>query len=746
MKKYMIGLLISLIILVGCKQENESGFKNKSKLEIKRNNKLGEITIKEDSIVEFQCESSKLKFDLNTLELIGSYDTGEPIIISKKKDNSELISFDKDISTAIVRLNDNKLKIIYKVDRNHLKISISGVNDFDFPSGNKSSNRKYIFPRGEGYLIPADDNDWIDFFKQYGEEGFINYLPTLSYLENDTSINIFMEHSFHSKYFLEGKDILSHRIHNKVTPMSIESNFSHTFYFSTGEGSINACAKDFRDYLISHDKIEKKRTDKLAGALHIYMWDEYVIADKDVRSFKNVLNKIIKSDFGKQSLLIIDKEIRNEIAKLSKEKWLGQYGEKILLRYFEQLFLHIDEIIALFDNSEIIATKNEKDKIIYLKKKLAQNFQEGLKQNISTWGKTNSKDFIDNLKKAGFENVIIGLPSYTSIVKYNEVYKYAISQGYMVAPYDSYNSVHHPDDIGWETADFGNAYFTGAIINQNNKKDTGFSGRGSHLNSFVAKDFFLNRIEKFISLLPELNGWFIDTDATGEALYEDYNKNNKMTKTQDMQNRKKRLQYLKDKYDLIVGSEGAYWEFVKNIDYGEGGLTPYIWDYEMMRNKSSKYFVGKYWPSNEPPIHFKPIPLKKSLEVYFLHKYRIPFYSLIYNDSVVITDHWLFDTFKIQGIEKIRMLISILYQDPCLFNISKNRFEEKKEIMKKYYKIWSKTNILLYNSEMISFEYIDNNPSIQKTTFANGYSIIVNFETVNITLIKGDKVLEDIKI
>lgn len=125
-------------------------------------------------------------------------------------------------------------------------------------------------------------------------------------------------------------------------------------------------------------------------------------------------------------------------------------------------------------------------------------------------------------------------------------------------------------------------------------------------------------------------------------VYENYQSDYKSSQRDDATQRGKRLRYLEKKYHLIVGSEEGNAVEAANVFFGQGIDAPvFAWgNKEMFHNRHSKYFRGSYWPTSQPTLFFKAIPLQKEFaEVMFDPKYRVPLFQAVFHDSEITTFH-----------------------------------------------------------------------------------------------------------
>lgn len=112
--------------------------------------------------------------------------------------------------------------------------------------------------------------------------------------------------------------------------------------------------------------------------------------------------------------------------------------------------------------------------------------------HIYLWGDGVSPEMIERLHEAGFDRLWLGVQSAQA-----PTVERARQYGYLIAPYDSYHSIHSPTEKDtWPTAQFDRKlYETGAVVNRDGSRSTGFNGKGYHLSSKAAFPYVVRRVE-----------------------------------------------------------------------------------------------------------------------------------------------------------------------------------------------------------------------------------------------------------
>jgi hypothetical protein len=175
------------------------------------------------------------------------------------------------------------------------------------------------------------------------------------------------------------------------------------------------------------------------------------------------------------------------------------------------------------------------------------------------WGDGISLQMLDALHAGGVDRCWLGADGWERLQAHPEVIRRAKALGYLIAPYDSYDSVHSPDagpDDTWETAQFDRAlYETGAIVGPDGRKRPGFQHKGYMLSPLVAQPYVERRVSGLRRTLAS-NSWFIDCDAFGE-LFDDYSPQHPASQADDVAARLRRMAWMRDTFGLVIGSEGG---------------------------------------------------------------------------------------------------------------------------------------------------------------------------------------------
>ncbi|WP_048815763.1 glycoside hydrolase [Coxiella burnetii] len=414
---------------------------------------------------------------------------------------------------------------------------------------------------------------------------------------------------------------------------------------------------------------------------------------------------------------------------------------------FEQLMSCLIEDPSLYKQSQFVGVQLNPKTVSLLKKGITSlspiekiDLNKNLIQSVfakaikpvSEWGNGVSLWMLQQLKSIGLRRAWLGLDDRSLGILHQNVIQQAVKNGYLIAPYDSYNSIQLATELKMPTALFQHnpvLYQNDTIINQNGKPLYGFLNIGRTLNSSFAMPEVKYRLQETLSNYQvPFNSWFFDTDGAGE-LYNDFSKAHRMTQAQDAINRLQRMRYAAEHRHLVIGTEDGDDYSAGVVAFGHGDVTAGIWDADMRRHKNSPYYMGKYFaPLGIPPRYAKLTPLKPTIAtIYFSPKYSIPLYQLVYHNSVIVSDHWEYATFKFPQEITNNVLRTFLYDYPPLLHLDRDYWKKHKDFFKSYFPIWQSFSLKVAGAEMSDFHLLGREGLIQATRFSNGIRVIANF-------------------
>ncbi len=204
---------------------------------------------------------------------------------------------------------------------------------------------------------------------------------------------------------------------------------------------------------------------------------------------------------------------------------------------------------------------------------------------------------------------------------------------------------------------------------------------------------------------------FIDT-TTASPWRECYHEKHPMTRTQSKKAKMDLLKYISEGAGLVCGSETGHDAAVPYVHYFEGMLSlgPY-------RVPDAGRQMIKVW--DEVP--------ERVAKFQTGHGYRLPLWELVYHDCVVAQWYWGDYNNKLPRLWDRRDLWNALYGTPPMFMFNRKIWESNKERFAKSYRTAATVARATGYSEMRSHEWLTTDRAVQRTRFANGVVVTVNF-------------------
>ena len=617
------------------------------------------------------------------------------------------------------------------------------------------SLRAYILPLFEGSYVPKDDVTWQDFL---ADRGPINTTAGLSMpfwgLDlTDRTLTYILTNPFNNRIRF-----------NKTTSSALGMGVSHAFtpnweqkryglHISLGAASPVAPAKQYRRWLKQNaefisfaEKIEKTpAAEKLLGAAHVYLWGGKLLSEHDVTDWKTFATRL-KGDnkIAARIWTQLNTETREALQEIVQSDYASKYVRRVVSRAIsEQLERRDFYDPSLWTN---IPLTSEAERLISrdvstlsLTELYRRNclvfyavFSDTLR-HPDEWGDGLSLKLLEQFAENGLDRLWLGVDSWQDGFRHPAAIAKATKLGYLVGPYDSYHSIHHPDEKDtWETAQFDlSLYETGAIVNADGTKNRGFKKKGYHLSPLVAQPYVENRVNSILEQMsPDFNTWFIDCDAYGE-LFDDYSASHPATQLDDMNARLARIAWIRDTHNMVVGSERGAAYSAAVLHFAHGMTVPVIgWGDPDMKSKTSPYYVGGYWPPEGPAIHIKQVPLKPNyLYHYYDPRFRLPLYQIVFHDSVITTHHWGSGSLKFENAIGTLVLLEQLYNVPPLYHLNIEEFSKHKVWIKRHYAFFSPLHRQIGGQAMTDFEWLSDDRLVQRTEFGDTVELFANFGT-----------------
>jgi hypothetical protein len=593
------------------------------------------------------------------------------------------------------------------------------------------------WPMAEGHYVPAGDRQWQTFLL---EQGAVNTtqdlsLPLWGVDHGGFSLHWLMTNPYNNRltFSADGRTLALTARHEFT---SLEPSAPLTFTLFLGDADPLAGAKRYRQWLIDNGryeplsgKLEKTpQAAKLLGASHVYLWGNDLLGPKDVRNWPALLAQLrsqtplareLREGLDNEAMLILD----------SGGATLDRYRKTVLLRSLNAALNTMArknwQARAAPDMQVLVGAYGE------LRTRLACNFTDALSSAPERWGSTLSLNTFEQLRKAGLSRLWLGLgEGWEGGLWHPETVRAGVAAGYLLAPYDSYETAlasnENPD---WTTAHLGDkAHAECAIVLKDGTLKSGFQQSGHYTDPGCMRSLLKARI-RAVQARAGFNSWFLDAYATG-MLYDSYRPGATLTQAQNAQDKIDASRWINESLHLPSGSEDGNATTAQGVLFTHGMQTPVIgWgDVDLSKKTDSDYFLGKWYPPEQPAVFFKPVPLKEPYRrIHFDPATRLPMYQTVFHGSVITTHHWLFDSLKLSNVRVPNELTQLLYNVPPLYHLSAATLSERLPLIARQDAFFRPMHERLATQAMTDFRWLSADRLIQQTTFADGTRLLANF-------------------
>lgn len=583
------------------------------------------------------------------------------------------------------------------------------------PTGAKA----LILPLSEGSYIPTNDVQWRTALQEQYQN--INTtqdlsLPAIGFDYGQYVLSVIYANPFNNTLYFDtsGQGV---ELTSKHSFTRFNQNDAFEVRISIDENDLLAPAKRFRVWSQQQGKFISLKnklaavTDgqRLIGASHIYIWGERILTPRDVKDWK-LLQHLTPTAWLKNSNA-------QELEKPAELK-NNRYFQELLIKIINE---NIEQEIPGYSAKIFMARR----------KLLTQKFGTAL-NTIENRGDLNPT-LIHKMKQKGLEKLWLGVPQWTVGYANPLGIKAARNAGYLIGPYDSYDTAlpDNNNNPSWLTAQLGQATFlTCGIMLENGQRKTGFQNQGVYTNPSCVKPLMEKRVQQLQKELG-FNSWFMDVDATG-MLFDDYDPQKLTSQAQDAKNRIDAMAWVGKKLDVVVGSEDGHAVANASIAFAHGlQVRGFGWkDKDMRKNESSPFYLGKWYPSHQPEFFFKKVSIKPEYQsLYFNPAHRLPLFQAAFHDSVITTNHWTLDNLKFKETRQSTELLQQLYNLPPMLNISLDSANERLNYLKRIDAFFRPMHSRLYDKALVEFKFLTDDRLLQQTRFSDNTIIIANFGT-----------------
>ncbi|MCX4218637.1 MULTISPECIES: glycoside hydrolase [Pseudomonas] len=594
-----------------------------------------------------------------------------------------------------------------------------------------------IWPLAEGHYVPRGDPVWQAFLLSQGEFNTTQdlSLPLWGVEHDGFSLHWLMTNPYNNRLlFSDQGKALALSARHRFTPL--EPSTPMTFTLFLGAADPLAGAKRYRQWLIDngrHESLNSKfektpEAKRLLGASHLYLWGNDLLGARDVRSWPLLLDTLRGGDALIRELKAgMDHEA---LQILASGTVLNGYQKKVLLRSLNHALNTLArktwQARAVPDMQALASGYAD------VRAQVAASLGEALTPEPERWGSTLSLETIRQVQNAGLSRLWVGLgEGWEGGLWHPEAIKAGVAAGYLIAPYDSYETaLSRNENPDWTTAHLGDkANLECAVVKSDGTLKSGFQQSGHYTDPRCVRPLLEQRVAA-IRDAAGFNSWFLDAYATG-MLFDSYRPGATMTQAQNAEGNIGASRWINEVLKLPTGSEDGNATTAQGVLFTHGMQTPVIgWgDVEMSKNPESRYFAGKWYPPEQPEVFFKPVPIKESLRrIHFDPASRLPLYQAVFHGSVITSHHWLFDSLKLTNVRADNELAQLLYNVAPLYHLSADTLAQRLPQIARQDAFFRPLHERLATQALTGFEWLSADRLVQQTSFEDGTRLLANFD------------------
>jgi len=167
---------------------------------------------------------------------------------------------------------------------------------------------------------------------------------------------------------------------------------------------------------------------------------------------------------------------------------------------------------------------------------------------------------------------------------------------------------------------------------------------------------------------------------------------------------------------LIRGTEVGTEDAAACVEYNEGMMSPVMYRAYDAGRRMTHLYEGENVPESIPGVMLNP-------------EYRVPLWQLVFHDCMTSYWYWGDSHNSCPELMPLRDLFCLLYGEPPLFSFTVSGWEQLREKIAASYQKTVPFAEKTAGKEMLSFEYVNGDPFVQRTVFAGGSTVTVNFRT-----------------
>jgi hypothetical protein len=619
-----------------------------------------------------------------------------------------------------------------------------------------------VWPYWEGRYVLLDDERWRSFLITH-EWNTLDKLciPFWGLQCSEYSVTYIATNRFNNTMrFQSADDRLRADFTHSFPRSKTEWGYGFVIRLSRSSSPVEP-AREFRRWLMANDRFvpmsEKvKRTPKAArllGAPHIYIWGDGFMSHHDVKrcEWRGFCKKLVEqaqadgTSVGRRIHELMDAEHWKQVEEITTLEWPYKYIKSEVCNELCRLIERRDfydeaswKNVELPDEAQSLLAGDRDtlsvSALCRLNGLLLQAAYPKAILPVVEWGNGASVKMLRQLRDAGLKRVRLCLAGWEGVEKHPEVARVADKMGYMFGTYDSFHSIHDPAlkgmDASWTTAQFNRElYETGGIVCEDGNKRSGFKQRGYLLSPHAARPYVEQPVRRNMKNVP-YNHYFVDCDAYGQV-FDDYSPLHPSTQEQGAAARMDRMAWIRDTFNVVIGSEGRCSYFAPVMHVAEGMLALVIgWGDPDMKNRDSEYYIGGYYPPYGPRNFVQPVKLKEAYVYYHYNpRFRLPLNKIVFHDSFVSTHHWGSSSLKFTNVRETVALTEMLYQCPPLYHLNLDEFKTHRARIVRHDAFFSPIHREFGFAPMTDFAWLTPDRLVQRTVFDGRLALIANFST-----------------
>ncbi|HWX04135.1 glycoside hydrolase [Collimonas sp.] len=682
----------------------------------------------------------QVALDPATLELRATPAKGPSVPLSSGVEQHRVSHLISTADSASWEWDDGAYRIAAELDERDLKLTIRARAAGELTLLRQPAaaiGRGLILPLAEGHYIARDSKVWRDFLVREMSKVDTTQdlgLPLWGLDHGDFSLHWLLTNPYNNRLdFSAAGSGLELKLSHEFTSLAPATPMTLTLHL--GDADLLAGAKRYRAWLMATGKFESLAgkiakspgAARLVGASHAYLWGSGLIAAKDIRDWDKFL-AVLQGDSELARSLRKQFDSESDKALRQAASTLGAYQKLVLVRAFNAALNGVARAAWQTDAPDVERLANRYGE---LRLEVAGVFAAALEADAANWGGGVSIATMAQLRKAGLTRYWIGLgEGWEGGLWHPEAIAVGIKAGYLLAPYDSYETaLARGDNPDWATAHLGEKAFREcAIVRKDGTLKSGFNQSGRYTNPVCMRPLLEARV-KAVQAKAGFNSWFLDVTAAG-MLFDDYRQTAPMTMARNALANAASTRWISESRQMPSGSEDGNGVTAQGIFFAHGMQTPVMaWgDREMYKDKKSAYYLGNYFPPEEPSNMFKAVPLKaRYRSIYFDPAARLPLYQAVFHDSVITTHHWSFDNLKLSNVGRENELTQLLYNVPPLFHLSAGTLAARLPYMRRQDEFFRPLHERLAYQALTGFRWLSADRQLQETRFADGTRLTANF-------------------